>query len=424
MPFRHEIAALAMAGFALSGCAAKKAGSSDGAVTGKVIRLIDPTPSIAAKMGQASFGFFANAGVSAVNRDGSVVVGFSSVQANEADGGIGVPVREAFRWSERGGVEGLGVLPGDAISDAELVSADGLVVAGQSGAPATSPDSQRAFVWTKDSGLTELSSGPAIPEDVSDDGLVVVGSLGHTTLDARAFRWSRAGGLVDLAVVAPSFASFVRAGGSVVIGVSGARDGVVFRYTEAGGMVNIGGDTTWSVAGAASTDGNVIAGNSSAGAFRWTASSGLLPLGMLGDAGCWVVGASADGGVIIGRCGHSDENGEGPQKPFRWTESSGIVGLDLLAGDRSSQAECVSADGSVVVGTSEGLRQNHPFIWDRENGVRSLTSVFDGDPVLLAGWTLDTDAHFGVCISADGRVVIGVAEHPVHGARAFAATLR
>jgi probable HAF family extracellular repeat protein len=57
---------------------------------------------------------------------------------------------------------------------------------------------------------------------------------------------------------------------------------------------------------------------------------------------------SADGSVLVGRA--SSASGA---EAFRWTSGGGMVGLgDLPGGGFESTAEAVSADGSTVVGYS------------------------------------------------------------------------
>ncbi|MFM6373314.1 MAG: hypothetical protein ACKPH1_05120 [Microcystis panniformis] len=58
-------------------------------------------------------------------------------------------------------------------------------------------------------------------------------------------------------------------------------------------------------------------------------------------------GVSADGSVVVG----SSNIGNG-NEAFRWTQATGMVGLGNLSGWNSSSASGVSADGSVVVGTA------------------------------------------------------------------------
>ena len=126
---------------------------------------------------------------SGVSADGSVVVG-----AN------GYPPRdEAFRWTSDGGMVGLGFLPGaGSFSRAEGVSADGSVVVGFD-FPGSVFGKSDAFIWDETNGmrglaqvLTELGVDLAgwhlsSANDVSDDGLTIVGSGTNPSGDLEAW---------------------------------------------------------------------------------------------------------------------------------------------------------------------------------------------------------------------------------------------
>ena len=311
-------------------------------------------PSASAAPVQPSFQWLTHSSASAVNADGSVVVGTHG-------SALGY---EAFRWTPSGGVQGLGDLPGGNFES-----------------------------WAN---------------GVNGDGSVVVGN-GRPAAGYEAFRWTASGGMQGLGNLpggTSSFARGVSGDGSVIVGDSG---GEAFRWTAGGGMQGLGdlpGATVFSVAGGVSADGLVVVGRSESAsgpqAFRWTASGGMQGLGDLpnGFFRSEASAASADGSVIVGH--GSSEFGT---QAFRWTAAGGIQGLGDLSGRfLNSQATGVSADGSVVVGNSGG----GPFIWDATHGMRSLYGVLVND------YGLDLTGPYGSpglssvsAISADGRVIVG-----------------
>jgi probable HAF family extracellular repeat protein len=135
----------------------------------------------------------------------------------------------------------------------------------------------------------------------------------------------------------------VSADGSVVVGCSRNTYGSsglydrAFRWTRAGGMVNLGvlGLGLTSQAWGASADGLVVVGNSDNGSrnvgFKWTTTGGMEGLGFLPDPEAWESAAfaiSADGLVIVG------ESQVGPNHhAVRWTSSPpGIADLEALPG--------------------------------------------------------------------------------------------
>lgn len=127
-----------------------------------------------------------------VSRDGSVAVG------TFFPGG-------AFRWSSIGGMQNLGTFPGQIYAQALDVSDDGSVVVGSSGTWTTSTGwfYLDAFRWTAAGGMQDLGLMPGDARSeavgVSGDGSIVVGwrlDLALTT--QRSFVWTQSLGMVDL----------------------------------------------------------------------------------------------------------------------------------------------------------------------------------------------------------------------------------
>ncbi len=156
-----------------------------------------------------------------------------------------------------------------------------------------------------------------------------------------------------------------------------------------------------------SADGDTIVGSSifgvaaNAAAFRWTASSGLTPLGTLGglDSDAW--SCSADGSVIVGE----SVDTSGRRRPFRWTQATGMQDIFGFATiPDSGAARDVSADGQVVVGTLFRGTEVKGFTWTMAIGVTEFTAFGSR-----------TEVH---AVSADGNVLVGQSVTP-QGRRAF-----
>lgn len=130
----------------------------------------------------------------------------------------------------------------------------------------------------------------------------------------------------------------------------------------------------------------------------------MTPLGDLdgGDISSQAQGVSADGSVVVGYVG------DGPEA-FRW-ENGTMTGLgDLSGGTFASYASAVSADGSVVVGTGYSGDGAETFVWDAVNNMRSLKDILTNDYGLdLTGWNL-TKAYG---VSDDGYTIVGYGENP------------
>ena len=308
-------------------------------------------------------------------------------------------------------LEDLGSLAGSAWSYGNAISANGLVVVGESG----TSTGDRAFRWTGGV-MTSLGTLPgglySYAYAVSADGSVVVGSATNDSNQSRAYRWTSAGGMENLGTLAggdDSAAYGVSSNGSVVVGNSDSSTGQrAFRWTG-GLMADLGTlpGGSFSYAGGVSADGLVVVGSSynSTGAvraFRWT--DGLMTdLGTLaGGNHSYAKGVSANGSVVVGQSGSS-----AGQRAFRWMDGV-MTSLGTLPGGSSSGANGVSADGSVVVGyASNASNQTRAFRWTSAGGMENLGTLPGGYSSYATG------------ASADGSVVVGTATNAAGDEYAF-----
>jgi uncharacterized membrane protein len=197
-------------------------------------------------------------------------------------------------------------------------------------------------------------------------------------------------------IPAPSVAG-CSSDGQLLVGPTGSAG---YRWTPDGGLVSIGGLTASGV----SSDGSVIVGNiSNAGvetAARWTEGGGWSSLGsMAGGEACdaflsssW--GTNGDGSVIVGLAWVPGCRAHG----FRWESSTGLVDLGSTVANRSSRANGVSADGSVIVGWQDGVsgfRQGAYWV----GGVQTLLWESMGPDVFEVG-----EAQ---AATPDGSIIVG-----------------
>lgn len=252
---------------------------------------------------------------------------------------------------------------------------------------------------------------------LSDDGQVVVG---YSFLSGGVFHavvW-QSGTLIDLGTLggSTSQAYDASADGSVVVGAaiwSGDGRNRAFRWTQAGGMQNLGTlpGGIRSVARGVSSDGNVVAGwsgfeNLNHHAFRW--ENGVMadlhnpdwPTTWNSEA----QGISGDGAVVVGVWAGSSWS---PVRPFRWSASTGMVDLGVLPGGAWGEAWAANFDGSKVVGWSEVSSGNwHALLWEEELGLQDLNVLFAD--LLTDGSILRT----AYAISANGRYIAGYGQRP------------
>lgn len=305
--------------------------------------------------------------------------------------------------------QGLGDLPGGEFSSSAYdVSADGSTVVGNS----DSANGEEAFRWTQKTSIQGLGFFGNYDSGVSADGSVVVGGTS---------RWTEATGVEPLGFLT----SGVSADGSIVVGNSNNNDSeAAVRWTQENGIETLGDSSgSESRSFAISGDGSAIVGNfknanGQTEAFRWTEKNGIQGLGSF-ITEVYVVseanGVSADGSVVVGRS-LSGNNLDEPLKAteaFRWTEKDGLQALGGFEPANNSffysSAFDVSADGLTIIGESNSANGTEPFIWDSDNGIRALREVLTDDYELdLTGWSL-TQAN---AISDDGLTIVGSGRNP------------
>ncbi|MFT3836646.1 MAG: hypothetical protein QM723_06590 [Myxococcaceae bacterium] len=167
---------------------------------------------------------------------------------------------------------------------------------------------------------------------------------------------------------------------------------------------------------AVSRDGNTVVGFAamvSAGpseAFRWRADSGFELLGDLPGSAfsstAW--GVSADGTVVVGTSNSGNATCPGQQdEAFRWTAATGMTGLgDLPSGCFYSYAYAIDADGSVVAGGATNTLSNTAAAWTADGGwldfgvaaeidnSSSLSAVTPDGAWFAGTWRVDAGASY------------------------------
>jgi probable HAF family extracellular repeat protein len=104
-------------------------------------------------------------------------------------------------------------------------------------------------------------------------------------------------------------------------------------------------------------------------------------------------------------------NSAGWYRAFRWTEAGGMEDLGTLPGGTSSEAFGVSADGSIVVGSSDAGGVYRAFRWTEAGGMEDLNVAYAN--LLDDGSYLET----AQAISPDGRYIVGTGYNAATGRR-------
>jgi hypothetical protein len=299
----------------------------------------------------------------------------------------------------------LGVTPGASASTAYGISDDGSVVVGGA-------DDGMYWIWempwrwTEDTGIQALGLPPGQPfayaHAVSSDGATVLVPGGPTHL------WTLPGGYaMPIALPAPGFASAnayaISRDGGVLAG-NGGQPGTTrgFRWTPAGGLLDIGslGEPDLTLVRDMSADGSVLVGSSNGRAFRWTLAGGITEIPIPAGARYADAQAVSDDGTVAAVYARVD----GKAASNRWTAAGGHEPLGVLAGTDGPLAMDISGDGTTVVGLNElDLQPAGAMLWRADLGTLDLQAYLDSLGADTTGWRL-LEAR---AASRDGSAITG-----------------
>jgi uncharacterized membrane protein len=290
--------------------------------------------------------------------------------------------------------EGLGLYssPYSTSSYALGVSADGSTVVGA--VYSSDETDSLGFKWTPPTGMTTLqpTTVPGATSFVAS-AISAGGIVGYSQLSAAliALAWSGSTeyDLADLSGNGSSASAVSDSGAIAGFAYNSSNAKRAVRWTGLGATpvaLDAGGTYTYSEAYGISSDGSVIVGDSSSGAFRWT----LAGMAILPGTSTYAKGVSADGRVTVGYSNNS---------PVSWSVEVGSRSL----GTGEGQAWAVNSDGTVIVGSTP----SGAFVWDGANGRRLLASVLASAGANLTGWALNNARG----VSSDGKVIVGDGGH-------------
>ena len=318
----------------------------------------------------------------------------------------------AFAQAQVYTIDDLGVLPDHDSAVAWGINEAGDVVGWSNGLGGT-----RAFLFTDAAGMVELAqfpgvANPTLARDINDAGVIV----GQAKIDPagpiHAVRWV-AGVPEDLGAIEPPALSEAWAVNSVgdVTGDSYYGGGAFtpihgFLYTDAGGVADITPAFPTSH-GRDINESDQIVGYCACvtyGAFRWSPSTGLEALGIVGNFAQSFAFAINDNGQAAGYVVSATGNS---QHIFRFTDG---IGMEDLGGvGEKNQAWGINNLGDVVGEGRPTSGLKRAMIYTDASGLQDLNELLD--PVLTDWFVLGaTDINdFGEIAgyamnNADGRI--------------------
>jgi hypothetical protein len=364
-----------------------------------------------------------------------------------------------YRWTKQAGYQVFNAAVPTLASGDLAFSRDGTVAWGV----AADATQWIAFRWRATDGVVSFSSIPGWPSDggyaeylqsgtcgsggcwilagrsaFSDDGRIVAGyHMPSPTLSSppvEGFIWSEPGTIVELRPLPDTTACAIAAlsrDGSVAFGSCPNLEAITpppppksFRWTAASGVVPLGDgiyytDTT--------RDGRIAVGSDQMnGIHRWTADEGdrlLQPSASAIDPAQYALSMtmaslSDDGGSIYGRAPRIDFqpgfDEERPESAFRWTVTEGFVLLGTLPGFDIATVNATAADGSVQVGVNRTRIGNPTYrpaiavLWDCR-GVRDIAAELTAAGIDLDG--VSPNYPVRVWSGSDSIMIVGSDQH-------------
>lgn len=208
--------------------------------------------------------------------------------------------------------------------------------------------------------LTVMGLGNYNVGSVSDNGVVSM----HTSAGS-VYIWTSGGGLVQIGSISNGYPA---AGRTVV-----SNDGTKIASSVTNTVTGFNEISTYDVATS-----------------TWVNRGGLVPTGWDGSvSSTW--GMSTDGNTVVGLGFLTAANAHA----VKWDEAGGMVDLGSIVAGRSSRANAISANGSVIVGWQ-----------DEPTGTRSGAKWVDGAETFITDGNGNNVGEAGG-ISADGNTIIG-----------------
>lgn len=292
------------------------------------------------------------------------------------------------------------------------ISSDGSAVVGTgSGLQGNRPALWRNGAVTILDGLDDQEH--VFAQNISPDGTTVVGE----DYNVIGYRWREATGYQSIPPLGIVWAT--SEDGNILVGQS--TDGA-FRWTENGyeHITTIVGGGSAESAHDISMDGSTIVGNGSRSngqigiVYRWSEATGAVSIGEYpyGQAQ-GALATNATGTIVVGSTVIN-----GIEEAFRWSESDGLVVLGHLPNSvedlgSTTAAVAVADDGSLIIGNeSVTAGSTGEFAWTPTGGIQPIDDfLLDEYGLDISDWTL----HYLTDMTPNGQFIIGNGSHPQYG---------
>lgn len=248
---------------------------------------------------------------------------------------------------------------------------------------------------------------------ISADGSIVAGegvggvpALWTETGGIESFPLPTGYGLFNVSNISGDGTTMV---GGVRIGSGLTQRYEAFRWTSSGGYQALGRFSTsyidWAYANDVSHDGTVVVGTNDTPdgrrAFRWTQATGQVNLGTLGTTNPYydpfseANAVSADGSITVG---YVTTSADSYYKPFRWTLAGGfdVIGLPpVTVGIPAGGAGAISGDGVVLAGISQTSGDVTSWTWTEDSGFTAVPPGPSGTSALVSAVSFDGTTMVG-----------------------------
>jgi probable HAF family extracellular repeat protein len=314
------------------------------------------------------------------------------------------------------------------------------------------PRQTHAFYWTKKRGLQDLGTLGGNGDDSAAFGINAAGQVVGQANSApggsdQAFLWSAGSGMVDLGNLggASSVGNAINASGEVA-GQSDLASGFTngFLWTSSAGLQSIGTLQSGQQSGAnAINSSGEIAGwanvDSNEDAVIWTASAGLVSLGINANCGATAFGIN-DSAEVVGWFNNS-ASCTFTSHGFSWTESTGFKDLGVLPGAQYSFAYGVNSSGQIVGTGNTATLSTVALLWTANGALQDLNTLIpskstrtlvsanainDAGQIVADATAKNGTGHYAVLLTPIMNTSLGSSENPSQAGQAvtFTATVQ